>query len=297
MDFPVPYTLSTITFPPSSDPGVISDERAQEIIDQALKKSSLNQRNVVAVLTGLMGSGKTWLLSRLFDLIPPDIYTSTGLGEKSFRGLLHHIGSISPDLWKLLSDQDILQCLAPLFLAGETEANMASLTAHLVAMTKSDDPTATPPAPVSTVTSPNAAHPPVPMEPLSLQKESPTSKDMVSLVKLTPSPVREMMLELVHMIDTGGQPELMEVMPSLIHNANLAVLVLNLMYGLDEHPQANLHVEGVAYKQSLSTQYRSSLSLPLPWRPRKLVTNPASSSVFSSLQHIEIALKVMWLLG
>ena len=157
-------------FPPSSDP-VISDERAQEIIDQALKTSSLNQRNVVAVLTGLMGSGKTWLLSRLFDILPPDLYTSTGLAEKSFRGLLHHIGSISPDLWKFLSDQDILQCLAPLFLAGMTEADMASLTANLVAMATSDDPTATPLPSVSMATSPDTApqsSPPVPMEPLSL---------------------------------------------------------------------------------------------------------------------------------
>ena len=208
-----------------------------------------------------MGSGKTWLLSRLFDILPPDLYTSTGLAEKSFRGLLHHIGSISPELWKLLSDRDILQCLAPLFLAGMTEADMASLTANLVAMATSDDPTATPlplPAPVSTATSPDTApqsSPPVPMEPLSLPKESPTGKAMVSLVKTTSGPVRELMLELVHMIDTGGQPELMEVMPSLIHNANLAVLVLNLMYGLDERPKMNFHVEGVAYKRSLSTQY------------------------------------------
>ena len=235
---------------------VISDERAQEIIDQALKTSSLNQRNVVAVLTGLMGSGKTWLLSRLFDIIPPDLYTSTGLGEKSFRGLLHHIGSISPDLWKLLSDHNILQCLAPLFLSGETEADMASLTANLFAMTTSDDVTATS-LPISMVTSPNTAlqSSPFPMKPLSLPKESPTGKAMISLVKTTSGPVRELMLELVHMIDTGGQPELMEVMPSLIHNANLAVVVLNLMYGLDERLKMNFHVKGVAYKRSLSTRY------------------------------------------
>ena len=253
----VPNTLPTFNFPPSSDP-VISDERAQEIIDQALKTSSLKQRNVVAVLTGLMGSGKTWLLSRLFDILPPDLYTSTGLAEKSFRGLLHHIGSISPELWKLLSDRDILRCLAPLFLAGMTEADMASLTANLVAMATSDDPTATPlplPAPVSTATSPDTAPQSSPPVPMALPKESPTGKAMVSLVKTTSGPVRELMLELVHMIDTGGQPELMEVMPSLIHNANLAVLVLNLMYGLDERPKMNFHVEGVAYKRSLSTQY------------------------------------------
>ena len=150
------HTLPTFNFPPSSDP-VISDERAQEIIDQALKTSSLNQRNVVAVLTGLMGSGKTWLLSRLFDILPPDLYTSTGLAEKSFRGLLHHIGSISPELWKLLSDRDILRCLAPLFLAGMTEADMASLTANLVAMVH---PTIRPPLPsLCRLPSPRQPHP------------------------------------------------------------------------------------------------------------------------------------------
>ena len=41
------------------------------LIDQALESGSLKQRNVVAVLTGITGSGKTWLLNRLFDRLPP----------------------------------------------------------------------------------------------------------------------------------------------------------------------------------------------------------------------------------
>ena len=53
----------------STDPSVITDERAQEIIDQGLETSRLNQRHVVAVITGLMGSGKTTLLSRLFNML------------------------------------------------------------------------------------------------------------------------------------------------------------------------------------------------------------------------------------
>ena len=57
------------------------------------------------------------------------------------------------------------------------------------------------------------------------------------------------------MIDTGGQPELMEVMPSLIHNANLAVLVLNLMYGLDEHPPIDFHEKGKGFKHKRLSQY------------------------------------------
>ena len=59
-----------------------------------------------------------------------------------------------------------------------------------------------------------------------------------------------MVLELIHMIHTGGQPEFMERVPCLIHNANLAVLV-NLLYDLDEHPPVRFHVKGVAYKQEM----------------------------------------------
>ena len=57
------------------------------------------------------------------------------------------------------------------------------------------------------------------------------------------------------MIDTGGQPEFMERMPCFIHNANLAVLVVNLLYGLDEHPPVRFHVKGVAYKREMPSQY------------------------------------------
>ena len=58
---------------------VISDQSAQEIIDRAMASSSLKQRNVVGVITGLTGSGKTTLLHHLFGLPPPGLYTSTGV--------------------------------------------------------------------------------------------------------------------------------------------------------------------------------------------------------------------------
>ena len=56
------------------------------------------------------------------------------------------------------------------------------------------------------------------------------------------------------MIDTGGQPEILENLPSLIHHCHLIVLVLNLMFGLDEHPSIDYHEEGEAYKRPLPSQ-------------------------------------------
>ena len=58
------------------------------------------------------------------------------------------------------------------------------------------------------------------------------------------------------MIDTGGQPEFMENMPSYVHNCHLVVLVLNLMFGLDEYPPVYYHDEkGKAYKRALPSQH------------------------------------------
>ena len=39
----------------------------------------------MGVITGLMGSGKTTLLCHLFGMAPPDLYTSTGVAERSLR--------------------------------------------------------------------------------------------------------------------------------------------------------------------------------------------------------------------
>ena len=78
-------------------------------------------------------------------------------------------------------------------------------------------------------------------------------QSMVRLVKTAKSSSE--MMELVHMIDTGGQPELLENVPSLIHHSHLAILVLNLMFGLDQHPSIDYHEEGKIYKQTSPSQY------------------------------------------
>ena len=42
---------------------------AQWIIDEAMESGSLQQRNVVGVITGLMGSGKTYTTSLVYHLL------------------------------------------------------------------------------------------------------------------------------------------------------------------------------------------------------------------------------------
>ena len=241
----------------------LTDERAQQIIDKALESSSLPMRNVVAVVTGLMGSGKTWFLARLFNQKPPDLYTSTGIAEQSCRGLLHRIGNISLESWELFSPRNVLEYLACRFHEDLPPANVAQLAAKISTLGIRADP-----APTSTSSSATTP-PPLPSTPASATAsvsetgskpptpptKSDTSQSMVRLVKAPQGSKSLAMLELVHMIDTGGQPEFMENMPSLVYNCHLALLILNLVFGLDEYPAIHYHEKGKAYKRDLPSQY------------------------------------------
>ena len=201
----------------------LSDERAQQIIDKALQESSVDIRNIISVLTGLMGSGKTWLLSRVFNMIPPSLYTSTGVTEQSFRRFLHHVGTLSS--WELSSNQKILEFLADIFHQDLPPADMIRLANNIVSLDLPDGVDSLP-LPPSISSSPTSTSPSssITASPLTSPKPATptnTSQSIMRLVKAPKGSQSPTTLELIHMIDTGGQPEYMENMPSLIHNCHL----------------------------------------------------------------------------
>ena len=232
----------------------MTDEEAVAIVEKALESGSLKQRNAITVVTGIMGSGKTWLLSRLFRIKPPDLYTSTGVTKKSFRGLMHRIAKIGS--FELLTLDQIFEFLAPLFLAGIAEANVVSLAQSFIAMQASEP--SLPPSEEALTSS--SVSPPtlssssllnVSSEKVSSSEETPSSKTMMGLVRKAKSSKEALVLELLHMIDTGGQPEFMEVMPCLIHNSDLTILVLDVTKNLDAYPTLSFHEDGTAFKKTI----------------------------------------------
>ena len=242
----------------------MSDKEAQAIVDQALESGSIKQRNTIAIIVGIVGSGKTWLIHRLFRISPPDRYTSTGLAEKSFRGLMHRIANM--DSWEFLSQEDILEFLAPLLKAGLTKANIVSLAktftekeVQQAAVSSSEDftevdtlqPTVSETS--TEIDAPQAASPSHSHATVAQPQpeKNYASQAMTSLVQTVKGPQKIFVVEFLHMIDTGGQPEFIEIMPSLIHNSNFTMLVLNLAQSLDEYPPIDFHVDGRAFKRPL----------------------------------------------
>ena len=220
----------------------MSDEEAQKIVDQALKTGSVEQMNTVAVVVGIAGSGKTSLISRLFREKPPERYTSTGVAEKSLRGLMHHIAQRKS--FERLPLEEIFKIFASLLQAGLHEADIASLARNFTEE-EEPEPTQEPsgttldPEPSDTVLSPSPS------------EKSYASETMIGLMKRIEGSKETIIIELLHMIDTGGQPEFMEIMPSLIHNSNLTLLVLNLDQSLDEKVQFAFSENDTLFKKPL----------------------------------------------
>ena len=78
---------------------------------------------------------------------------------------------------------------------------------------------------------------------------------MTDLLQTVEGSEKAFIVEFLNMVDTGGQPEFIEVMPSLIHNSNLTLLVLNLVLNLaqslDEYPPIAFYEDGTPYKRPL----------------------------------------------
>ena len=243
----------------------MSDEEALAIVQKALKSGSLKQRNTVTTVTGIMGSGKTCLLCRLFQIKLPDEYTSTGV---TFRGLMRRIAKVGS--FELLTNEQILQFLAPLLVAGMPEANVVALAKRFSEM-QASEPSHPPPEKMLPSSNPSqpttTSAPSAPLTHTSAStdadiqaKETHSTKTMVSFVQKSKKSTETLLLELIHMIDTGGQPEFMEVMPSVIHNSNLTLLVLNLLDSLDECPKLSLHEEGKLLPNTLTGRSFDNLS-------------------------------------
>ena len=76
---------------------------------------------------------------------------------------------------------------------------------------------------------------------------------LVNMVRMYPNKCY-VELKIVHLIDTGGQPECLEVLPTLVHNSDLILLVVDLTKHLDKYTVPTFHKQGCKYtKERLLT--------------------------------------------
>ena len=237
--------------PPVTEP----HQEALTAVHQSAAKS-LKQGDLTTVIVGITGSGKTTLLCRLFEEEPPEKYTSTGVADKSHRGLMHHLAEMNS--WEFLSHNRILHLFAP-HLSAEAPQALESKTSSKVEvsepasnfsedMTSHTHPPPPPPpsCPAAASASPTATQPQMSQSQI---EKSPTSEAMVDIVRSRNVSKDDTILKLLHVVDTGGQPEFMEVMPCVMHNSHIIALVVNLAQSLDVCPPVTFHEDGKKFKR------------------------------------------------
>ena len=256
-------------------------EEAQAIIDKALESGSLKQRNLIVTITGIMGAGKTCFLRQLFSLKPPSEYSSTGVAEKSCRGLMHHV--VEMGSFQILSHNEVHEFLAPFLSSAMVLADTTTSTSEEEVsefQTQSSVPylgsNSSTSAPFIRGIEGESPYEPIESVPpttesLSVNREAQPvpeksfASEAISFALRAPKTAAGTCLQLLDVIDTGGQPEFMETMPCVIHNSNLTALVLNVAQSLDTCPKVTFHQKGKEFRRGI----------PFPLTNRQIIENLA----------------------
>ena len=232
----------------------MSDGEATEIVKKAMESGCIKQRNTVAIVTGIMGAGKSTFLKRLFQQDIPSSYTSTGVMGDSYRGVMGHLASLCS--LEYMPRGRILKLLAPLLKLGVPEGDVEAVAqifmdAQAVSTPRPSSPSSIPIVTVATTATVSKPQPEPTYSQYTLkglikkeEESDPTAQTSADRLEL----------DLIHVLDTGGQPECMEVMPTLIHNSDLVILVLNLAQGLECCTTPFCAEEGKRYEKSTLLQ-------------------------------------------
>ena len=256
-------------------------EEAQAIIDKALESGSLKQRNLIVTITGIMGAGKTCFLRQLFSLKPPSKYSSTGVAEKSCRGLMHHVAEMGS--FQILSHNEVHEFLAPFLSSAMVLTDTTTSTSEEEVsefQTQSSVPylgsNSSTSAPFIRGIEGESPYEPIQSVPpttesLSINREAQPvpeksfASEAINFALRAPKTAAGTCLQLLDVIDTGGQPEFMETMPCVIHNSNLTALVLNIAQSLDTCPKVTFHRKGKGFRRGI----------PFPLTNRQIIENLA----------------------
>ena len=223
--------------------------------------------------TGAPGSGKTHLRYLLYGLFPPDLRISTACIEEAQRAVIGSLDSEDSEesQWKPVHSGGLKEMVAEGVSAGVEglEEEILVLASHKPDTTplKSDTTTQTHNAVItvhdsgSQVTKVPASGDPQPqlqhrkeavhaIQPSALVVketveaniprmqafELPETSDILKLMKSLSTSKQPLRAHWMHFIDSGGQPQFLEILPAFIRNVSLLLLLVKLSEELSDTP-------------------------------------------------------------
>ena len=241
----------------------MTPEQAQQILQQCLEGGYLNLGNLKGIFTGKARSGKSHSKARFFDMEPPTVAVSTGVAEGAVRGstgvMMAGVRGISHDVicarldeWFCMSPQQSLELLAQAVREGLLVGDMAKVVQQSIAMlqamqlnpvdtassiSQSSESDPGPDLVTAARSSAPGPHLVTATTPSPLPQICTTQQQLAQLIEKCPVTQQIFELQLMHFVDSGGQPQFHEVLPAFIHNTALIVVVLNLSEELSAYSQ------------------------------------------------------------
>ena len=242
---------------------------AEQLYEEAMKKGSVQMSIIKCLDLGIAGVGKTHLkrllLSEKTD--KPNFRVSTGLADNPVQAFVGSVESIVAGVdendtgrWEVMDDEKLLEVLVKgcqLEPALPTIPIETLVTPHSAHHEPYEAPERAAFKPDDNPSSPFIN----PSQRLSKRAKLHANDSVDSLVidffrKIKDSKMKNVKLTLVQFIDSGGQPQFLELLPAFIQNVSMILFVVNLSEHLDHCPYIYFYKEG----QPVGKPYKSPSS-------------------------------------
>ena len=219
-------------------------------------------RNTKAVLIGITGSGKTCVTATTLDEDPPQEHDSTPMMQRPVQTLVIHVDGLK---WKRKDPEEIRKVLAAVMKANQLNRPIVFVvdTPQTVARPENGSSSSNP-STSSAENEQSIQHKPLQSIPSRASKgTSPSSQEasdstfdcllqtcstdeefvrLISESEATSEGVLEQ--NFVHFIDSGGQPQFLEVLPVFLKNTSVCIFVMRLCEALDQLPTVGYYKKG-----------------------------------------------------
>ena len=222
-------------------------EKTQQCFDAAMMEGEASLRNGSALLLGVGGSGKTYVLAAFLKEDPPSIRESTPCAKKPVRAVAHCKAGVSDDHFERITDDHYSDMI---IATAEASTDSGAAAESSIQAEAKDDLNSlasfSSPSQKETMTQPSSA---VQVDASQREETWCVRRAMKRqyLSRMQAGAKKKSDLnneELLDVDDTGGQPMFHEVLPVFVKNTMLGMLIVKLNEPLDSFPLVEYYGRG-----------------------------------------------------
>ena len=223
-------------------PDEVDEAGAKQLFDEAMNKGYVTSQSIVIVLNGIAGSGKSSFKRLVLNLPPEEVRVSTGLAEASIRNISISRAIVDDDVqWEITESKELLSMLADAIKKGipKKESSLPPHESESSSKPQNDcDHESVIPDPLVDPSQPSHDDGQYsPRENISaLTDEFDFDDSFLPLIKKSKGSPRLLDVHWVYLIDTGGQPQFLQLLPAFIKNISSCVCFVRLDQDLDDKP-------------------------------------------------------------